>query len=150
LDSRMAVQHTMEKAIMNTNTSAKKILIVDDEASIVTYLETLFQDNGYATISATGGEAGLEAVKRERPDLVTLDITMPEKSGIRLYRDMKENPDLSRIPVVVVTAVTGKGGDPSQFQKFISSRKQVPPPEGFIPKPIDQEELLATVAKLLA
>jgi len=140
----------MEKAIMNTNTSAKKILIVDDEASIVTYLETLFQDNGYATISATGGEAGLEAVKRERPDLVTLDITMPEKSGIRLYRDMKENPDLSRIPVVVVTAVTGKGGDPSQFQKFISSRKQVPPPEGFIPKPIDQEELLATVAKLLA
>ena len=146
----MAVQHTMEKAIMNTNTSAKKILIVDDEASIVTYLETLFQDNGYATISATGGEAGLEAVKRERPDLVTLDITMPEKSGIRLYRDMKENPDLSRIPVVVVTAVTGKGGDPSQFQKFISSRKQVPPPEGFIPKPIDQEELLATVAKLLA
>jgi len=135
---------------MNANTSAKKILIVDDEPSIVTYLETLFQDNGYATVSATGGEAGLETLKREHPDLVTLDITMPEKSGVRLYRDMKEAPDLSRIPVVVVTAVTGKGGDPREFQKFISSRKQVPPPEGFIPKPIDQEELLATVAKLLA
>jgi len=128
----------------------KKILIVDDEPSLVTYLETLLQDNGYETVSALDGRIGFEKVKSERPDLVALDISMPEKSGVRLYRDLKEDPELAKIPVVIVTAVTGYGGDPEPFKKFISTRKQVPPPEGFIAKPIGREELLATIKKLLA
>ncbi len=128
----------------------KKILIVDDEPGIVTYLETLLQDNGYETVSATDGQIGFEKLKSERPDLVALDISMPEKSGVRFYRDLKEDPELAKIPVVIVTAVTGYGGDPEPFKKFISTRKQVSPPEGFIAKPIEQEELLATFEKLLA
>lgn len=128
----------------------KKILIVDDEPGLVTYLETLLQDNGYETLSAYDGRAGLEKVNRERPDLVTLDISMPEKSGVRFYRDLKENPELANTPVVIVTAVTGKGGDPEGFKKFISTRRQVPPPEGFIAKPIKQEELLSTISELLS
>lgn len=128
----------------------KKILIVDDEPGLVTYLETLFQDNGYETVSATDGKIGFEKLKSERPNLVTLDISMPETSGVRLYRNLKEDPEFAQIPVVVVTAVTGKGGDPEAFRKFISTRRQVPPPEGFIAKPIDQEELLRTVSDLLS
>ncbi len=135
---------------MPENRPAKKILIVDDEPSLVTYLETLLQDNGYETISATDGKVALEKLQREHPDLVTLDISMPEPSGIRLYRNLKDDPDLARIPVVVVTAVTGYGGDSEAFKKFLSTRKQVPPPEGFIAKPVDQEELLKTIANLLA
>ncbi len=74
---------------------------------------------------------------------------MPEKSGVRFYRDLKGDPELAKIPVVIVTAVTGYGGDPESFKKFISTRKQVPPPEGFIAKPIEREELLATIKELL-
>jgi CheY-like chemotaxis protein len=140
----------MEKTSMTEKQKAKKILVVDDEPGIVTYLETLLQDNGYETVSAADGQAGLEKVTSERPDLITLDISMPETSGIRLYRNLKENPDLAKIPVVIVTGVTGKGGNPEEFKKFISTRKQVPPPEGFVPKPIDQEELLSTISSLLS
>ena len=82
----------------------KKILVLDDEANVVTYLETLLQDNGYDTVSAADGSEGMEKVRGERPDLVTLDISMPEKSGVRFYRELKDAPELAAIPVVVVSA----------------------------------------------
>ncbi len=124
----------------------KKILVVDDEPSVVTYLEALLQDNGYETVSASNGLEGMEKVRSEKPDLITLDISMPKESGIRFYRDLKGDPELAGIPVVIVTGVTGYGGRPEDFQKFISSRKHLPPPEGFVPKPIDQDELLKEVS----
>jgi CheY-like chemotaxis protein len=127
----------------------KKVLVIDDESSVLAYLETLLQDNGYETVCAENGKVGFEKAKSEKPDLVCLDITMPEESGIRFYRNLKEDPGLAATPVVIVTAVTGDGGDPEPFKKFISTRKQVPPPEGFLSKPIDQKEFLDTVAKVL-
>lgn len=122
----------------------KKILIIDDDPDIVLFTKTLLEDNGYTTVTAGNGKEGLEAVAREQPDLICLDITMPEKSGVRFYRDVKENAATKAIPVVMVTGVS------EDFEKFISSRKQVPPPEGYIAKPIDKQKLLDTIAKLLA
>jgi CheY-like chemotaxis protein len=127
----------------------KKVLVVDDETSIVTYLETLLQDHGYETVTATNGEEALQKACSEKPDLITLDISMPEKSGIRFYREIKENPGLSGIPVVVVTGVTGYGGKPEDFKRFISTRDRIPPPEGFIAKPIEQPEFLEAVRNLI-
>jgi CheY-like chemotaxis protein len=134
----------------NTETDKKKILVVDDEPHVVTYLETLLEDNGYGTVSASNGKEGIDKVRSETVDLVCLDISMPEESGVRFYRNLKEDPNLSSIPVVVVTAVTGYGGDPEPFKKFLSTRKQVPPPDGFLSKPIDREEFLDTIAKALS
>jgi len=128
----------------------KRILILDDEPHVVTYLETLLHDNGYDTASASNGLKGMEKAKDQKVDLVCLDISMPEQSGIRFYRNLKDDPELSHVPVVVVTAVTGTGGDPEPFKKFISTRKQVPPPDGFLSKPIDKQEFLDTIAKLLS
>lgn len=128
---------------------AKHVLIVDDEPDVVTYLETLLEDHGYQTESAANGREAMERATAHHPDLITLDITMPEQSGIRFYRDLKENPELARIPVVVVTAVTGYGGDPKPFEQFLSTRRQVPPPDAFFSKPIDQEKLLETISGLL-
>jgi CheY-like chemotaxis protein len=129
----------------------KKILVLDDEPDIVTYLVSLFEDNNYLTVSAKDGKEGMEKVKSERPDLITLDISMPEKSGIRFYREMKGDPALKSIPIVIVTGVssTQDGGTGKDFERFLGTRKQVPPPEGFIMKPIDEAELLKTVEKLL-
>jgi CheY-like chemotaxis protein len=127
----------------------KKILVVDDEPNVVTYLETLLQDNGYDTESARDGSEGLEKLEKEKPDLITLDISMPEKSGVRFYREIKNNPELAAVPVVIVTGVTGYGGKAEDFQKFISSRKHLPPPDGFIAKPVDRDELLEIIGRLL-
>jgi CheY-like chemotaxis protein len=128
----------------------KKILIVDDERDIVSYLEMVLQDQGFDTVTAGDGNEALEAVKRERPDLVTLDISMPKASGTRFYKEMRTDPELSTIPVVIVTAVTGLGGDRYAYERFISNRRLVPAPEGFFPKPIDREAFVATVKRLLA
>ncbi len=130
--------------------SRKKVLVLDDEPNVVAYLETLLQDNGYDTVSAANGREGMEKARSEKPDLITLDISMPEESGVRFYRELKEDPELSGIPVVIVTGVTGYGYKPEDFQKFISSRKKIPPPEGFVPKPIDRDELLKGVTALLS
>lgn len=130
--------------------SRKKILVLDDEPNVVAYLETLLQDNGYDTVSAGDGREGMEKVRSEKPDLITLDISMPEESGVRFYRELKEDPALAGIPVVIVTGVTGYGYKPEDFQKFISSRKSIPPPDGFVPKPIDRDELLKGVSSALS
>jgi len=132
-----------------TGITPKKILIIDDEPHVVTYLETLLQDNGYETVSAANGREGREMLKAGKPDLITLDITMPEESGIRFYRNLKDDPAFRDIPVLVVTAVTGYGGDPEPFENFLKKRRQIPPPEGFFSKPIDQEEFLQAVEKLV-
>jgi CheY-like chemotaxis protein len=128
----------------------KKILVLDDETSVVTYLETLLQDNGYDTVSASDGREGMEKALSEKPDLITLDISMPEKSGVRFYRELREARELAKTPVVIVTAVTGYGGSSGEFEKFISSRKHVPPPEGFVAKPIDRDEFLKVIGDLLS
>jgi CheY-like chemotaxis protein len=128
----------------------KKILVLDDEVNVATYLETLLQDNGYDTVSAADGTEGLEKLRTEKPDLVTLDISMPEKSGVRFYRELKEDPELAAVPVVVVSAITGYGGRPEDFQKFMSTRKNLAPPNAFVPKPIDRDELLQVIKDLLS
>jgi len=121
----------------------KKVLIIDDEEDVLTFLSTLLEDNGYRTISAKNGNEAMVKVRSEKPDAVTLDITMPEKSGVKFYREMKDDTALRKIPIVIVTGIS------EDFQKFISTRKQAPPPEGYIQKPIDKQVLLDTLKKLL-
>jgi len=122
--------------------SQKTILIIDDEPDVLTYLSTLLEDHGYATILAKDGEEALTKLKASLPDLITLDVSMPEKSGVKLYREIKEDPRWKKIPILIVTGVSG------DFQKFISTRRQVPPPEGYLSKPINQEEILELIRKL--
>jgi len=127
----------------------KKILIIDDEKDVITYLDTLFKNNGYDTISADNADDGIEKAKTEKPDLVSLDIVMPGKSGIKVYRTLRDDEQLKRIPVIVVTAATGYRNDPQEFKKFLSTRRHYPPPDGFVPKPIDKEELIKGVKDLI-
>ncbi len=121
----------------------KKVLVIDDEPDVRTYLTTLLEDNGYAVECAKDGEEGWQKFQQDRPDLVTLDITMPEKSGVRFYRDVKTNDEYKSTPIIMITGVS------TDFEQFISSRKKVPPPDGYIPKPVDQNDLLAKVKELI-
>ena len=122
----------------------KKILVIDDDPSIITFMTALLEDNGYEVVTAENGAIGLEKLKAEKPDLVLLDITMPEKSGVRFYRDVRENEETKGTPVIMVTGVM------QEFKNFISSRRQVPPPDGYLTKPVDQALLLKTITEVLA
>lgn len=121
-----------------------RILVIDDDADIVAYLGTILRDHGYDVLSVTDSAAGLETARREHPDLICLDIAMPPPTGVRVYRDLKDDPALRGIPVVMVTGVM------PQFKEFIHHRKKVPPPDGYIQKPFDPADVVATVARLLA
>jgi CheY-like chemotaxis protein len=134
---------------MSATKKSQKILVIDDEVDTVVYLETLLQDHGYDTVSARDGQEGMEKVKSEKPDLVVLDVSMPQKSGMRFFREIKSNPELETIPVIFVTGVTGFAGDKEALKKFIDSRGSIPSPEGFFSKPIDREEFLKAIGKLL-
>ena len=135
---------------MAADTGKNLILVVEDEPDELSYLKTLFEDHGYATASASDGRQALALINEIKPDLITLDMSMPEKSGVKLYRELKEDSRLADIPVLVITGVTGFGGSSEDFEKFLSSRKSVAPPDGFIAKPINRDQLLESVAKLLA
>jgi CheY-like chemotaxis protein len=117
----------------------KTILVVEDEPDTVTYLSTLLEDAGYNTVAAEDGDQALEKVRTSRPDLITLDITMPNKSGVRFYRDMKESNQWKDIPIIIVTGIS------DDFEKFISTRQQVPPPEGYVSKPVDKDQMLSLI-----
>jgi CheY-like chemotaxis protein len=127
--------------------SNKKVLVVDDESDVRVYLSRLLEENGFRATCAANGEEALRAVEKERPDLITLDLSMPETSGVRFYQTLKSRPDFADIPVVLVTGVTGPGG-PRDTERFYNTRRQVPPPDGFIAKPVDPEEMLQLVRKL--
>ncbi|MBE0558361.1 MAG: response regulator [Proteobacteria bacterium] len=121
----------------------KRILIVDDEEDIRTYLSTLLGDQGYETVQAKDGEDAMQKLQAAHPDLITLDVSMPEKSGVRFFREVKTDDRWKHIPVIVVTGVS------EDMKRFISSRHQVPAPEGFVSKPINQQEILDLVRKIL-
>lgn len=124
--------------------NTKTILVVDDDADTRTYLTTVLEDNGFATVAAKDGADALAKVEGAPPDLVALDVAMPEKSGVAVYRALKEDDRFKGIPVIIITGIS------EDFKKFISSRRQVPPPEGYIAKPVDFEEFLTMVRNLLS
>jgi CheY-like chemotaxis protein len=134
---------------MDTLMKPKRVLIVDDEPDVVRYLEMLLGDQGYETLSASNGREALELARRERPDLVTLDIIMQEVSGTKVYRELRTDPELASIPVIIITAIVGFDGDPYAYEKFIGHSRRVAPPDRFFPKPIDAEAFLAAVRELL-
>ncbi|MCW5977162.1 MAG: response regulator [Bryobacteraceae bacterium] len=127
----------------------KKILVVDDEQDVRVYLTRLFEENGYQVSCAGDGDKALDALGADKPDLITLDISMPHKSGAKFYRQVRSEPELSGIPVVLVTGVTGPTGDPADTERFYSTRRGVPRPDGFVAKPIDRDEMIAVVKRLI-
>jgi len=140
---------------------SKKILIVDDEPDIITFLSALLEENGYASVSAKDGTEGLELLRAEKPDLVLLDLMMPKKSGITMFQELRKDPGLTDIPVIVVTGVSEVTGvDFRNFmfkqpmrdeKKFVETTglSKYTVPDGYIEKPIDPDELIKVVNETL-
>ena len=117
------------------------VLVVDDDEEIRTFLTTLMGDEGAAALQAADGDEALATAIRAKPDLITLDLSMPGRDGIETFCDLRKNPATEQIPVCIIT------GHP-EFRKVIYDRP-VTPPEGFIEKPCDPEHVVKTIRRIL-
>ncbi len=118
------------------------MLVVDDEPDSLTFIGTVLRDSGATVVEARDGDEALELARSERPDMVTLDISMPGKDGAEAFEEMRSDPALKSIPVCIVS------GRP-ELRRLIYQRT-VPPPDGYVDKPIDEQRLLFNVRKILS
>ncbi|MDI6754382.1 MAG: response regulator [Thermodesulfobacteriota bacterium] len=118
-----------------------KILVVDDEPDILTFIATVLEDQGATVIQAIDGEEALELAFKEKPDLMTLDLSMPGRNGGYVFEAIRNNLELSALKICIIT------GKP-ELRRLIYDRP-VRPPEGYLDKPINEETLLVNVRKVL-
>jgi CheY-like chemotaxis protein len=119
----------------------KKILVVDDEPDILEYLGAVLEDSGATVFKAGNGADALELARKQKPDLITLDLSMPEMDGSKVFEEMRKDPGTKDIPICIIS------GKP-ELRGLIYQRS-VPPPEGFLDKPVDEKTLLRNVRKIL-
>ena len=119
-----------------------RILVVDDEPDTLAFIVAVLEDSGAEVLEACDGNEALEVARREKPDLVTLDISMPGKDGGQVFEEMRSDPALRDIPVCIIS------GRP-ELRRLIYQRT-VPPPDGYLDKPIDEKSLLLNVRKVLS
>lgn len=128
---------------------AKKILVVDDEQDMRVFMKTLLETSGYKPIVAKDGQEGLEMARKENPALIIMDIMMPRESGIHMYREVKKDPKLHGIPVVMVSALSKKTFFHSQRVVDEFEGVKLPEPSAYIEKPPEAEELLEVIRGVL-
>lgn len=114
------------------------VLIVEDEPSIATMIEALLRDEGYRTMRAETGQAAEEMTRRYHPDLVLLDLYLPDKNGVDVFRELKADPETAEIPIVVQSAYTQIFA-PEEVLRLIE----------VVPKPFDVDRLLETIKRVL-
>ena len=128
---------------------AQKVLVVDDDPDVRLFNITVLEENGYIPLEATNGEEGMQIIRTEQPDLVLLDVMMPKESGIRLYRQMKTDSKLKKIPVIILSGITQKSFLRSQKALTEFGGAEVPEPEAYLEKPVEPEELAAAIKAVL-
>jgi Fe-S oxidoreductase/ActR/RegA family two-component response regulator len=121
--------------------SGKRILVTDDEPDFLVFITAVLEDNGADVIAARNGDEAIRLALAEKPDLITLDLSMPGKSGIETFEELRRNVETATIPVCIIT------GKP-EMRKLIYERP-VPAPEGYVDKPVDEEGILVNVRKTL-
>ena len=119
---------------------SKKILLVDDDPDFVEATKAVLEGT-YQVVTAYNGNEGLEKVESERPDLILLDLMMPEKDGFRLCKELKGNPKYADIPVLVLTALSEKLTE-TRYAVSMGLELEL---EDYVDKPISPQELLERV-----
>ncbi len=129
----------MNSSFPETDTQVDRILVVDDLPDNYILLQTVLENEGYQVEVADSGQAALEKIASHPPDLVLLDVMMPEMNGFEVTRRIRQNPDLPFIPILLVTGYT----DPLPADGFDAGA------DGFIRKPIDFDYLLNRIQAIL-
>jgi DNA-binding response OmpR family regulator len=127
-----------------------KVWVLDDEPDVLTFLTTVLEDEEYEVRGFESVDELLGEVRRSPPDLLCLDIMMPGRSGLSLYRELRSSERLRDIPIIIVSGYSRQEEFlEGEFQRLLGSGDEVPEPDGFIEKPVRMDELLGLVRKLL-
>ncbi|MBD2409183.1 two-component system response regulator [Nostoc calcicola FACHB-389] len=116
------------------------VLVVEDGLTDMEIISRYLQQAGYSVISATSSEEAQDKIDKTKPDLIFLDVILPGKSGFEICRELKNNPDTSKIPVVFCST---KNSDVDKIWGNMLGA------EGYLSKPIDREELLVVLKRLI-
>jgi len=127
----------------------RKIMIIDDEPDIRVYLAAAAEDNGFEPLTLGAEERIIKIIADKMPDLVVLDIMMPMRSGISIYKEIRTSPSLRHIPIILISGMASMSDFMgSGFRKLIGDDR-IPPPDAFIEKPIDLSLLFKQIKLLL-
>jgi len=124
------------------------VLVVDDEVDIAVYLASVLEDAGMHVVVAHDGVQALEVIQRQQIDLISLDLVMPRKSGIRLLMDLRKDRGLSRIPVVIVTAHARDAGVRKDLDEALAESTMIGP-SMYLEKPVTPRRYLKGIAEIL-
>jgi CheY-like chemotaxis protein len=135
---------------MRPKTKKKKILVVGYELDMLIFLANLLRNEGFEVLAVSNGQDGITSARKTLPALVILDVMMPGESGIQTYRLFKNDNQLNRIPVIMLSAIDRQTF--FHYQKFDGFRtgQGIPEPEAFMEKPPEAEELIGIVNRLLS
>jgi DNA-binding response OmpR family regulator len=120
----------------------KRVVCVEDEPEIIDLIRLILGRKGFDLTGATGGLEGLETIRRVKPDLVLLDLMMPDMDGWEVYQQMKADPELKSIPVIVVTAKA------QSIDKILGLH--IAKVDDYVTKPFGPQELLQSVERVLS
>lgn len=126
----------------------KTVLVVDDEEDVREYFAMALEDAGFNVQRAENGNQALERIKEKAPDFISLDLVMPEKSGIKLLYELRQNNAWRRIPFVVVTAHARDDAGRGDLEEILSSRT-FSGPKMYLEKPVEAEQYVAFVCQQL-
>ena len=144
----------------------KHVLIVDDSEESVVFLSEILEEHGYPYRVARNGKEAIKAMRESRPDLVLLDVMMPQKGGVAVFQEMKKDPELEKIPILIITGAseaTGvdmKTGEEKPKESYaddftrrfgieVRGQLQSLTPEAFIEKPIDPKIIVEKIKEVL-
>jgi len=127
----------------------KTILFVDDELDMRIFLSTVLKTKGYEPVAARNAIEGIQKAREVGPDLVIMDVMMPQAGGVTLYQEIKQDARLKHIPVIMLTGVSAKAF--AHHLKMLNVRldDSLPPPDAYMEKPLNPERLVATIERLL-
>jgi len=134
-----AQDHETEKSAVAVR--PRKIICIEDEPEMIDLIRVILSHDGHQVIGAIGGRAGLEAMRADKPDLVVLDLMMPDMDGWQAHRQMMADEELKTIPVVVVTAKA------QSIDRVLGLH--VAEVDDYITKPFGPDELRKSVARIL-
>lgn len=127
----------------------KKIMIVDDETDIQEYLMAALEDSGYSTCTVNDINDILGSVYQEKPDLIILDIMMPDRSGISIYREIQQTPEFKTIPIILMSGLSSKNEFIAKLFHDKKKSDKITVPAVFMEKPIQLEKLEKQISNLL-
>ena len=125
--------------------NSRRALIIDDEPDVATYLGTLLSDHGWNVRMAHDADKGLELAREETPDVVLLDLMMPDRGGLSALVELRKSPKLGSVPIVIVSGI--QETLTADFRNFLA-RFKYRKADAFLDKPVEPEKLLQTVDEL--